>query len=57
MRQFPLMSQLKLPKSGDLKETMTDKTVEKSIVTLAGTVEKIIESPHPSDAEKSRDRP
>jgi len=33
---------------------MTEKTVEKPSVTLLGTVEKIIESPHPSMPEKAQ---
>jgi len=32
---------------------MTEKTTEKPSVTLPGTVEKIIESPHPSMPEKA----
>jgi hypothetical protein len=32
---------------------MTEKTAEKPSVTLPGTVEKIIESPHPSIPEKA----
>jgi hypothetical protein len=33
---------------------MTEKTVEKPSVTLPGTAEKVIESPHPSVPEKAQ---